>query len=82
MCPHSTVLKEQEVPELYNKAALESVNYYHGECVCVCMQRYQTSEVFHFEVFRAGLLAQQGGIEHNFSLSFDALIELPHCHVT
>lgn len=40
-----------------------------------------TSEVFHFEVFGAGLLPQQGIIQHDFSLSFDALVELPHGHV-
>lgn len=41
-----------------------------------------TSEVFHFEVFRAGLLSQQRVVQHDFSLSFDALVELPHRHVT
>lgn len=40
-----------------------------------------TSEVFHFEVFRAGLLPQEGVVEHDFSLSFDALVELPHGYV-
>ena len=41
-----------------------------------------TSEVFDFEVFRAGLLSQQRVIQHDFSLSFDALVELTHRHVT
>lgn len=41
-----------------------------------------TSEVFDFEVFGAGLLSQQGGVEHDFGLSFDALVELAHGHVT
>lgn len=40
-----------------------------------------TSEVFHFEVFGAGLLSHQRIIQHDFSLSFDALVELPHGHV-
>lgn len=41
-----------------------------------------TSEVFDFEVFGAGLLSQQWVVEHDFGLCFDALIELPHGHVT
>lgn len=41
-----------------------------------------TSQIFDFEVFGAGLLSQQGRVEHDFSLSFDALVELPHGHVT
>ena len=41
-----------------------------------------TSEVFHFEVFRTGLLSQQWVVQHDFSLSFDALVELSHRHMT
>lgn len=41
-----------------------------------------TSEIFDFEVFGAGLLPQQRVIQHDFSLRFDALVELSHCHVT
>lgn len=40
-----------------------------------------TSEVFDFEVFRAGLLPQQGVVQHDLGLSLDALVELPHGHV-
>lgn len=47
----------------------------------VQVQRPRTSEVFDFEVFRAGLLSQQGSVEHDFSLGFDALVELPHGHM-
>lgn len=47
-------------------------------CVChVC-----TSKVFHFQVLRAGFLSQQWVVEHDLRLSFDALVELPHGHVT
>lgn len=44
------------------------------ECVC-------TSEVFHFEVLGAGFLSQQWVVEHDLSLSFDALVELAHGHM-
>lgn len=70
-----------EVGEKNNMGTLKQVNYGYT-CSGVWMQRYRTSEVFHFEVFRAGLLSQQGSIKHDFSLSFDSLIELPHGHVT
>ena len=42
----------------------------------------RTSEVFHFEVFRAGLLAQQGVVEHDLGLGLDTLVELAHGHLT
>lgn len=45
-------------------------------------ERAPTSEVFHFEVLGAGLLSQQRVIQHDFGLSFDALVELSHGHVT
>ena len=48
----------------------------------MCTQGSQTSEVFHFEVFRTGLLSQQRVVQHDFSLGFDALVELPHGHMT
>ena len=48
----------------------------------MCVRGTPTSEVFDFEVFGAGLLSQQRIVQHDFSLSFDALVELPHGHVT
>lgn len=54
-------------------------------CMHVCVYIYKdppTSEVFNFEVFRAGFLPQQRVVQHDFSLSFDAFVKLPHGHVT
>lgn len=43
--------------------------------------RCLTSEVFHFQIFRARLLAQQRVIKHDFGLALDAFIKLAHGHV-
>lgn len=57
---------------------MRQYNAWHG-----FMRVYvSTSKVFHFEVFRAGFLSKQGVVQHDFSLSLDALVELSHCHVT
>lgn len=71
----------KEVVQQNKEGPLEELDYGYT-CSGVWMHRRLTSEVFHFEVFRAGLLSQQWGVEHDFSLSFDALVELPHGHVT
>lgn len=59
--------------------------FLHYSVVYVCVHVHAgrpTSEVFHFEVFRTGLLSQQWVVQHDFSLSFDALVELSHRHMT
>lgn len=71
----------EEAVQRNKEGPLEQADYGYT-CSGVWVQRCRTSEVFHFEVFRAGLLSQQGSIEHDFSLSFDALVELSHGHVT
>lgn len=51
------------------------------KCMPYLFTRVCTSEVFHFQVLGAGFLSQQWVVEHDFSLSFDSLVELPHGHV-
>lgn len=41
-----------------------------------------TSEVLHFEILGAGLLAWQWVVQHHFGLRLNAFIELAHRHVT
>lgn len=40
-----------------------------------------TAEVLHFQVLRAGLLAGERVVEHDFRLCLYPLVELPHGHV-
>ncbi len=49
---------------------------------CIIQMSFLTSEIFDFEILRAGFLSQERVVEHDFSLSFNALVELAHGHVT
>jgi len=43
---------------------------------------FLTSEIFDFEILRTGFLSQERIVEHDFSLSFNSLVELTHGHMT